>query len=180
VKDFSRQQPDDCFVKFNVCAIKAALARPDLRFGVCSASRSISTGSEEAGQVTHSLKAAGFAVETKYNRRDLALKVGREIRESAAQSSAPLLGIHILMGPAAPQRHGNESSIVEYGTVAPVEMIARAVQPVDYQRLEHLRQAWGPTSASSTCDPSHHILAAGWTRLKYYKTSEDFIDMMNA
>jgi SAM-dependent methyltransferase len=73
------------------------------------------------------LIAAGFAIEAEHNRRGFALKLGREMRESAARNGAPPLGLHTLMGPATPQRLGNVMSTLERGTIAPVEMIARAV-----------------------------------------------------
>ncbi|MGO4573441.1 class I SAM-dependent methyltransferase [Microvirga sp. 2TAF3] len=72
------------------------------------------------------LTAAGFTVEKERNRRDFALKLGREMRENAAMHGAPPLGLHILMGPATPERLGNVMRTLERGTIAPIEVIVRA------------------------------------------------------
>lgn len=73
------------------------------------------------------LAAAGFEIETEHNRRDFTLKLGREMRENAAKHGASPLSLHTLMGPATAQRLGNVMSTLERNTIAPVEMIARAV-----------------------------------------------------
>jgi SAM-dependent methyltransferase len=73
------------------------------------------------------LSAAGFEIESEANRRELALTLGREMRENAAKHGAPPLGLHILMGPAAEERLGNVMKTLQAGTIAPIEMIARAV-----------------------------------------------------
>ena len=73
------------------------------------------------------LQAAGFEIETESDRRGLTLELGRAMRERAARHGPPPLGLHILMGPAAPQRLGNLMSAVEAAIVAPIEIIARAV-----------------------------------------------------
>ena len=73
------------------------------------------------------LTAAGFELEKEHDRRDFSLKLWREMRENAAKHGAPSLGLHILMGPATPQRLGNVISALERGTIAPVELVARAV-----------------------------------------------------
>jgi SAM-dependent methyltransferase len=73
------------------------------------------------------LSAAGFAIEGEENRRDLAVTLGREMRENAAKHGAPPLGLHILMGPASQERLGNVMSTLQAGTIAPIEIIARAV-----------------------------------------------------
>ncbi len=65
--------------------------------------------------------------EKEHDQRDFSLKLWREMRENAAKHGAPPLGQHILMGPATPQRLGNVISALERGTIAPVELVARAV-----------------------------------------------------
>lgn len=72
------------------------------------------------------LIASGFEVTQEHNRRELALKLGREMRENAAKHGAPPLGLHILMGPATPQRLGNVMGALQQGLIAPIEIIARA------------------------------------------------------
>ena len=72
------------------------------------------------------LNDAGFAIEREENRREFVLKLAAEIREKAAAHGAPALGIPILMGPAWRERLTNVMSTLERGTIAPVQMIARA------------------------------------------------------
>lgn len=69
---------------------------------------------------------AGFTVEAEHDRRDLALRLGREMRERAAARGPSPLGPHLLMGAEAPQRVANVIAAVERGVIAPVEMVARA------------------------------------------------------
>jgi SAM-dependent methyltransferase len=82
---------------------------------------------ETPGTYRRLLATAGFEIETEHNRRDLALRLGREMRENTAKYGAPPLGLHILMGPATAQRLANVMTTLERGTIAPVEMIARTV-----------------------------------------------------
>ena len=72
------------------------------------------------------LIASGFEVTQEHNRRELALTLGREMRENAAKHGAPPLGLHLLMGPATPQRLGNVMGALQQGLIAPIEIIARA------------------------------------------------------
>jgi SAM-dependent methyltransferase len=69
---------------------------------------------------------AGFTVEAEHDRRELALRLGREARERAAAQGPSPLGPHLLMGPAAPQRVGNVMAAVERGLIAPIELVVRA------------------------------------------------------
>jgi ubiquinone/menaquinone biosynthesis C-methylase UbiE len=72
------------------------------------------------------LIASGFEVTQEHNRRELALTLGREMRENASKHGAPPLGLHILMGPATPQRLGNVMGALQQGLIAPIEIVARA------------------------------------------------------
>lgn len=72
------------------------------------------------------LEAGGFEIEKERNRRDFALALGREMREKAAREGMPALGPHLL-GADMPQRIGNVMAVLERGTIAPIEMIARAI-----------------------------------------------------
>jgi len=49
------------------------------------------------------------------------------MRENAAINGVPPLSLHVLMGPASAERLGNVMKTLEAGTIAPIEMIARAV-----------------------------------------------------
>lgn len=73
------------------------------------------------------LKETGFKIEREENRRAFVLKLAGEMREKAASHGAPPLGLHVLMGPAWRDRLANVMNTLERGTIAPVEMIARAV-----------------------------------------------------
>jgi ubiquinone/menaquinone biosynthesis C-methylase UbiE len=73
------------------------------------------------------LKGAGFELEREENRREFVLKLAGEMREKAAIHGAPPLSLHVLMGPAWRDRLANVMNTLERGTIAPVEMIARAV-----------------------------------------------------
>jgi len=72
------------------------------------------------------LAAAGFEPGREENRRELVLKLAREMREKAAAHGAPPLGAHTLMGPASRDRLANIMGTLERGTLAPIEMIVRA------------------------------------------------------
>lgn len=72
------------------------------------------------------LREAGFTIEAEHDRSELALRLGREMREHAAIHGAPPLGLHLLMGPATRERIGNVMATLERGLIAPTEIIARA------------------------------------------------------
>ncbi|HZH50319.1 MAG TPA: class I SAM-dependent methyltransferase [Microvirga sp.] len=72
------------------------------------------------------LAANGFEIEKERNRRDFALALAREMREKIAREGMPPLGPHII-NPAMLERFGNVMTVLEPGTIAPVEMIARAI-----------------------------------------------------
>ena len=70
---------------------------------------------------------AGFQLQSERNQRELALRLSREMRERAAIQAAPPLGGHTLIGPASKEWFANVTATLERGTIAPIEMIARAV-----------------------------------------------------
>jgi ubiquinone/menaquinone biosynthesis C-methylase UbiE len=72
------------------------------------------------------LAAAGFAIVEEHDRRAFCLALWRRLRETAARQGPPPLSLHVLMGPATPQRVGNVMAALEQGLLAPVERIARA------------------------------------------------------
>lgn len=72
------------------------------------------------------LDAAGFTIEREENRRAFVLDLAREMREKIEKNGLPPLNAHILIGPEARVRLGNVTATLERGTIAPVEMIARA------------------------------------------------------
>jgi ubiquinone/menaquinone biosynthesis C-methylase UbiE len=73
------------------------------------------------------LNAAGFKIEREQNRRAFVLDLAREMRAKIEKDGLPALNQHVLIGPAARERLGNVMATLERGTIAPVEMMARAV-----------------------------------------------------
>lgn len=73
------------------------------------------------------LAAAGFVVETERNRRDFVLDLAAAMRAKVAESGPPILGLHVIMGPAAKGRLKNVMEALEQGMIAPTEIILRAV-----------------------------------------------------
>jgi len=73
------------------------------------------------------LSAAGFKIESEQNRRAFVLDLAREMRAKIERDGLPALNQHVLIGPAARERLGNVMATLERGTIAPVEMIARAM-----------------------------------------------------
>jgi ubiquinone/menaquinone biosynthesis C-methylase UbiE len=78
-----------------------------------------------AAEYREALEAAGFAVISERDQRQMALDFFARIRARMAASGPPPLGLHVLMGKDAPQKIANVVTMLERGTVAPVEMIAR-------------------------------------------------------
>ncbi|WP_119304664.1 SAM-dependent methyltransferase [Dongia deserti] len=74
----------------------------------------------------HLLSAAGFTIESEENRREFVLDLARQMREKAEKHGMPPLNQQVLMGPAFRERLGNVMATLERGTIAPVQIIARA------------------------------------------------------
>ncbi len=73
------------------------------------------------------LRAAGFAIEAEHDRRELTLRLAREMRERVAREGPPVLSLAAIAGPAIKERLANVMSAVEQGLIAPVAIIARAM-----------------------------------------------------
>ncbi len=73
------------------------------------------------------LAAAGFAIDSETDRGDFVRDLGRGMREKAATDGPPPLSLHTVMGPATPERIANVMKTLEARTIAPIEIIARAV-----------------------------------------------------
>jgi ubiquinone/menaquinone biosynthesis C-methylase UbiE len=73
------------------------------------------------------LSAAGFRIEREENRRAFVLDLAREMRAKIEKEGLPPLNQHALTGPALRERLANVMATLDRGTIAPVEMIARAV-----------------------------------------------------
>jgi hypothetical protein len=71
------------------------------------------------------LTAAGFKIEKERNQRDFVL-LAREMREQTDKHGAPPLSLHVIMGPATPQRLGNVMGALNGELIAPIEMITMA------------------------------------------------------
>lgn len=82
---------------------------------------------ETPGTYRRLLSAAGFQIEHEENRRAFVLDLAREMRAKIEKDGLPALNQHALSGPAFRERLANVMATLERGTIAPVEMIARAV-----------------------------------------------------
>lgn len=74
----------------------------------------------------HLLGAAGFKIEREENRRAFVLDLAREMRAKIEKDGLPALNQHVLIGPEAKVRLGNVMATLATGTIAPIELIARA------------------------------------------------------
>lgn len=72
------------------------------------------------------LTKSGFRIENERDRSEFVQALAAEMRAEAAKSGTPPLGLHILMGPATPERLGNVMSALQRKAIAPVEIIAVA------------------------------------------------------
>jgi ubiquinone/menaquinone biosynthesis C-methylase UbiE len=72
------------------------------------------------------LDAHGFSIERERNRRDQSLELGRALRAGASVHGEPPLGLHVVMGPGAALRLANVMNTLERGSIAPIEIVARA------------------------------------------------------
>lgn len=70
------------------------------------------------------LVGSGFKVEEVEDRTAFGIEFFRQ-RFAAAASSAPALGLHLLMGPDMRERFANMLQGLEAGAIAPIEMVAR-------------------------------------------------------
>ncbi|MCP5265530.1 MAG: class I SAM-dependent methyltransferase [Burkholderiaceae bacterium] len=73
------------------------------------------------------LERAGFTIEAQNDRTEYALAFFERLRAMmAGRSGPPPLGLHLLMGPSAPTKVANMIAAIGTGTLAPVEIVARA------------------------------------------------------
>jgi ubiquinone/menaquinone biosynthesis C-methylase UbiE len=73
------------------------------------------------------LAAAGFAVEQERDRYEFAREFFRKQRAAVAAHGTPLIGTHLLLGPAAAERFANYHAMADAGLLGPAEIVARAV-----------------------------------------------------
>ena len=75
------------------------------------------------------LAAEGFEVVKERNRRDFAMDLFGALQAKVIQAGGPSkFGLQIVMGANTSQKVGNMISMIERGTVAPVEMICRRIE----------------------------------------------------
>jgi SAM-dependent methyltransferase len=75
------------------------------------------------------LAAAGFELVKERNRRDFAMDIFRALQAKVIQAGRPSkFGLQIAMGANTSQKVGNMISMIECGTIAPVEMICRCIE----------------------------------------------------
>lgn len=73
------------------------------------------------------LAAAGFEILKERSRRDFAIEFFNRMRDQAAQSGPPPVGLHILMGVDAPRKIANMIGNLERGLIAPAEIVCRSI-----------------------------------------------------
>jgi SAM-dependent methyltransferase len=74
------------------------------------------------------LSGAGFAVISETSRRDMSLRLALERRAEVERNGLPPLGLHTLIGEAAAhERLGNVFTSLAAATIAPVQLLARAI-----------------------------------------------------
>ena len=77
-----------------------------------------------------SLEAAGFVLREEHDRSGMAAQFFTDLQGSTSGAEAPPpLGLHLLMGPDAPDKVRNMIGHVLEGTVGPVEMVAQKLGP---------------------------------------------------
>ncbi len=81
------------------------------------------------------LVAEGFEVVKERNRQDFAMDFFGALRAKVIQAGGPpKFGLQIVMGANASQKVGNMISMIERGTLAPVEMICRSIE-IDLEKM---------------------------------------------
>jgi hypothetical protein len=73
-------------------------------------------------------EAAGFALKSEENRREVALEFFSRLQAQTAGGTPPPLGLHNLMGPTVKEKVANMIGMIRAGTIAPVEMIFSATR----------------------------------------------------
>lgn len=74
------------------------------------------------------LKAAGLRIYSERDRREFATEFFAQLKaKMAGQSGPPPLGLHILMGPTAPEKVKNMIENIALGRVSPFEIIAQRI-----------------------------------------------------
>ena len=111
---------------FGIYDVMLEDGQEELRFPVPWASEPETSFVENAATYRRLLEEAGFAVGGERSRRGFAIEFFREMRARAAGGAPPPLGLHLLMGPSAPQKTANMMDNLERGAIAPTEMISRA------------------------------------------------------
>lgn len=82
---------------------------------------------ETAAEYRRVLEAAGFAIRHERSRREVARAFFAAMRARNAQAGGPPpIGLHVVMGPTAPQKVGNMTAMVERGLISPTEMVGVA------------------------------------------------------
>ena len=100
----------------------------DLAFPVPWASTPETSFVAGAADYRRLLEAAGFAVHKERSRREFAMEFFRQLRARAADADGPPpLGLHLLMGPTAPQKVANMIDNLQRGLIAPIEIVSGAV-----------------------------------------------------
>lgn len=95
----------------------------ELAFPVPWASSEATSFVESMATYRHLLETAGFKVEKTRSRRQFAIDYFHRMQSRAAPGNPPTLGLHILMGAAAPEKVANMIANLEKGLIAPTEIV---------------------------------------------------------
>ena len=110
---------------FGIYDVMRESVEDDVSFPVPWASSPETSFVESASTYRGLLESAGFAIKKERSRRKFAIEFFREMR-AVQDGRPPPLGLHILLGPSAPQKVANIINGLERGLVAPTEIISRA------------------------------------------------------
>ncbi|MBL0371538.1 class I SAM-dependent methyltransferase [Rhizobium sp. KVB221] len=99
----------------------------EITFPVPWASSRLTSFVERPEVYRRQLADAHLSIETERDLSELAIRLGKEMRENAERDGAPPLGPQVIMGPTAGERLRNVTTALQTGVIAPIEMICRAV-----------------------------------------------------
>lgn len=112
---------------FGIYDVMSDAGEGGLKFPVPWAASAATSFVETPATYRRLLEGAGFQVVKERSRRAFAQEFFRQMRQVAAQAGGPPpLGLHLLMGEAAPQKIANMIDNIERGIIAPVEIITTA------------------------------------------------------
>lgn len=114
-------RPGGCFAVYDVMRTGPG----EIEYPVPWASTAATSFVETPDAYHDALTSAGFRILAEQSRAEFALGFFAALRARQGQAGAPALGLPVIMGATAPQKIANMVKMLERGTIAPVEIIAR-------------------------------------------------------